>query len=86
MMYDVFTHNEYLAERIISCVDRAYCVDDSEQPELYQFFDMLESQMRSLRGLLLGSAGEIEIRDSSSGGFVWPSEKGVSLEQALDFV
>ena len=84
MKYDLFTHRKKLAEAIQEQIDRAYMVDTTERPDIFQFFDITSRQMLKVKEILDNYNGSIEIKDSKTGELVWPSESGCKLDQVLD--
>jgi len=86
MKYDIYVINEDLAESIVGFIDRAYLVDTSTYPDVYQFFDLKESELKGVRGLVEDFPSAFEIRGSEGGDMIWPSPGGVSLDQALDLI
>ena len=86
MLYDLYTNDLQKAEKILKLLDKAYLVDgtESDSCDIYQFLDMNEYQMKRI--YLAGTCEGVEIRNSKSGDFIWPSERGLNLEQALDIL
>ena len=84
MRYDVFTEIGELADRIIDLTDRACLIDTTERPDVYQFFDLDVYDLSKIKQLVADNSRCFEVRNSKTGGFVWPSEGGCSISQALD--
>jgi len=52
MVYDLYTPNKRLARSIIKSFDFDSYVDDTEDPDMYQFFDISEKDMSRIKSVL----------------------------------
>ena len=82
-MYDLYTSNYELAETILEIIGKAYLVDNTLNPHVFQFLDLKEAHLRSIKQLLEENLLIIEIREQG-GRYVWPNREVFSLDQALD--
>ena len=86
MNYDVFVDEEFLADKIISIIDRTCMIDRTEEPDIYQFFDLNQNQIVAVRSLFDENLQHIEIRESEKGDVIWPRGDGIGLDSALDVI
>ena len=75
-----------MAEEILDRTGRAFMVDTTENPDIYQFFDMSERHIRIMYRDLFVHRDFVEIRRSDNGSYVWPSKFGSNFHQSLDLV
>ncbi|MEK6855042.1 MAG: hypothetical protein AABX73_02360 [Nanoarchaeota archaeon] len=84
MEYDLYTYDKELAESVVDLIGRAYVVDGSERPVLYQFWDISEDNIRRLAGHIEEYGEMFEVRNSLSGGYIWPARNSNSLAEILN--
>ena len=84
MTYDIYTPSEELAAALGNLMNKAYLLDASERPDIYQLLDCSESAMSHSMLLLREQESIFEIRASKSGENVWPRHDGLTLDEVLD--